>query len=388
MSSPPPLELVRESAPIGRQFKVETRLRDTPSHVENRSGWRIRPRIPRRELLNFCFHLEQLTRAGLPLLDGLRDLGESIEHAGLRCAVICLGDDLSSGQTLSQAMSAHPAVFDTVFISLIRAGEASGRLPEMLASLGEMLKWQDELAAQNRRLLLYPCFVGAVTGGATLFLMLHVVPQLRPFVQNMGQSLPLHTQLLFFIAEQLASHWLAMLATTLSATGIFLTLLGLPEVRLRFDALKLRLPLLGRLIEKTVMARFASTLALLYDAGIPIMTAIDIAREVVGNRSIHRALPGIADAIRNGSGITAAFAQTGRFPPLVTRMLHIGEQTGNLDAALRNVAYFYVRDVREGVARLQSMIEPTLTVIMGLLLGWVMLSVIGPVYDSIARIRP
>lgn len=346
-------------------------------------------RMPRRDLINFCFHLEQLTKAGIPILDSLTDLRDTIGQPHLRQVIAGLIEAIDGGQTLSQAMSAHPAAFSRVFVSLVRAGEASGQLPEILDSLAESLKWEDELAAQTRKLLLYPAFVAGIVVAAMSFLMIYMVPQLRSFVKGMGQALPLHTQVLFFLSDLLAGYWYAFLL--LPAGGFLAALLILhrsPWARLQLDRMKLRLPVIGQILSKIILARFANILAMLYAAGIPVLESIDITRHVVGNRIIHLALQQVEQAIREGCSVAKAFHDTALFPSLVTRMLRIGESTGNLDTALLNVSYFYNRDVREAVARAQTMIEPVLTVGMGIMLGWIMLSVIGPIYDVVSRIKP
>ena len=380
--TPLPEEATAEMPPPGNAGRRSTSQSADPRPLGMR-------RIPRREILDFCFQLEQLTRAGLPLLDGLEDIGKNIEHPAFRAIVSETARDIAGGQTLAQALAQHPAAFDAVFVSLVSAGERCGRLPEILANQAETLKWQDELAAQNQKILFYPAFVALVLGGATIFLMLNVVPQLRQFAQTMGQPLPAHARLLFLVAEGLGRYWPILAAGTASILGASSWLIRRrPSLRLRFDALKLRLPVLGKLIEKNLMARFANTLAQLYGAGIPFIEAIATGLNVIDNQAMRQALQQVAANIAQGSGIAEAFRQTQRCPPLIARMLHLGEQTGDLERALRNVAYFYERDVREGTLRLQGMIEPMLTAFMGLLLGWVMLSVIGPIYDTIAQIRP
>jgi len=345
-------------------------------------------KIPRPELINFCFHLEQLNRAGVPLLEGLTDLRDSIEHPRFREVIAGLIESIEGGQTMSQAMSAHPDVFSQVFVNLIRAGEGSGQLPEVLASLTESLKWEDELASHTKKLLMYPAFVASIVLAATFFLMIYMVPQLKMFVKNMGQTLPVHTQLLFFISDLLVDYWYVFLLLPVIAvvTGQFI-LRRNPLARLRLDGLKLRLPVLGPILKKIVLSRFANTFAMLYASGIPILESIRTTQQIVGNRAVRQALQRVEQSIREGRNVASAFHDVGMFPPLVVRMLRVGENTGGLDKALLNVSYFYTRDVKESVSRAQTLIEPMLTLFMGALLGWIMLSVIGPIYDIISKIK-
>lgn len=344
--------------------------------------------VPRRELIHFCFHLEQLVRAGVPLLDGLSDLRDSLENPRFREVVASLIEAIEGGHKLSQAMGRQPKVFDQVFVSLIRAGEASGRLSEVLQSLTESIKWEDELAAQSKRLTIYPAFVGTIVLAATSFLMIYMVPQLKQFVKNMGQALPLQTQALFFVSDLLVAYWyVALLLPLLLFVSLRLLLQHNPLARLRFDAAKLGAPLIGEILRKIILSRFANTFALLYASGIPILESIRTTQEVVGNLVVRRGLERVEQLIIDGQNVTAAFHRVGLFPPLVIRMLRVGESTGALDTALANVSYFYNRDVKESVERVQQLIEPLLTVVLGCLLGWIMLAVLGPVYDVISKIR-
>lgn len=344
--------------------------------------------VPRRELIHFCFHLELLVRANVPIIEGLSDLRDTLEHPRFREVVAGLVESIEGGQTLSQAMEDQRKVFSEVFVSLIRAGEATGRLPDILKNLTESLKWEDELASQTKKLMMYPAFVGTIVIAATFFLMIYMVPQLKQFVKNMGQVLPLQTQALFFVSDLLVAYWyVVLLLPVLLIVGIRILLKSNPLARVRFDGLKLRLPFVGEVLRKIILSRFANTFALLYASGIPILESIRITQQVVGNLVVRQGLERVEQLIGEGQNVTAAFHSIGFFPPLVIRMLRVGENTAALDVALMNVSYFYNRDVKESVERVQQLIEPMLTVILGLLLGWIMLSVLGPVYDVISKIK-
>ncbi len=344
--------------------------------------------VPRREMIHFCFHLQQLVRAGVPVVEGLTDLRDSLEHPRFREVVASLIESIEGGQTLSQAMDSHRRVFSGVFVSLIRAGETTGRLPEVLRSLNESLKWEDELASQTKKMIAYPAFVGTIVLAATFFLMVYMVPQLKSFVKNMGQELPTQTRILFFISDQMVAYWyVLLLLPVLLAIGLRILLHTNPLARFRFDGIKLRIPVLGNILRKVVLSRFANTFALLYASGIPILESIRTTQDVVGNLVIRQGLERVEQLIGEGQNVTAAFHSTGFFPPLVIRMLRVGENTGALDEALMNISYFYNRDVKESVEKMQQLVEPMLTVVMGALLGWIMLSVLGPVYDVISKIK-
>ena len=344
--------------------------------------------VRRRDLINFCFHLNQLTRAGVPILESLADLRDSGESPRLRGVVAALVESVEGGKTLSAALAEHPGVFDPVFVALIRAGEDSGRLTEVLEKLLESLKWQDELAAHRRRLLLYPSLLLVVVCSVVLFLMLYLVPRLADFIRDMGQQLPSHTRLLLFVSDTLVKHWPLILGlpAALAAAAVIIARRS-AAARLLIDDLKLRLPVVGEILRKIVLSRFAAVFAIMYASGIPIIEALRATENVVGNRRIKGALEQAGEMIAQGQQVAAAFQHVGLFPPLVIRMLRVGESTGALDTALQNVGYFYNRDVREAVDRAQALIEPVMTLSVGLLLGWIMVSVLGPIYDLIANLK-
>ncbi|WP_432722447.1 type II secretion system F family protein [Jeongeupia wiesaeckerbachi] len=350
--------------------------------------WLAARRIGRRELVTFCFHLEQMSRAGIPLIEGLIDLRDSSEHPRFRLVVAQLIEDIEGGKLFSQALAMHPRVFNPLFVNLVRAGEASGTLAVVLAQLAESLKWQDELAAQVKKILAYPVFVGVVVLAVTAFLLSYLVPQMVEFMRSMGQSLSLNTRLLIAISRVVVDYgWLLLAAPVALVLIVPAWAKRNAALALRLDGLKLQAPFIGPTLKKLSLARFADQFGLLYAAGIPILDALAICEGIVGNRAIAAALARIRSMIREGVGIAASFEREQLFPPLVQRMVKIGEQTGGIDTGMRNVAYFFHRDARESISRIQGLIEPTMTVVLGLLLLWVMSAVLGPVFDTVGRLR-
>ncbi|MRR50506.1 MAG: type II secretion system F family protein [Rhodocyclaceae bacterium] len=345
-------------------------------------------KIPRRELINFCFHLEQLTRAGVPILEGLTDLRDSLENPRFREVIAGMIESIEGGKTLSQAMEENPRVFDAVFISLIKSGENTGNLQEVLASLVETLKWQDELAAHTKKLIMYPAFLGTVVLGVTLFMMIYLVPKMAGFIKNMGHELPIQTKILIATSNFFVNYWYVVLGTPVLIAGLIAFLVKTnPAAHYRFDDIKLKLPALGSILRKIILSRFAGTFAMMYSSGISILDSIRATENVVGNLVIKEGLERVGEMIADGQNVTVAFQNVGLFPPLVIRMLRVGENTGALDTALINVSYFYNRDVKESIERVQAMIEPAMTMIVGIILGWVMISVLGPIYDVITKLK-
>ncbi len=345
-------------------------------------------RITRRDLITFCFHLEQMTSSGLPLLEGLSELRDSVESQRFREVIGSMIESIEGGKTMSEALADHPAVFSDVFVSLTRAGERTGQLPEVLRRIADMLKWQDELAAHTKKIILYPTFVGVVVFAAVAFLMIHLVPQLAGFLKNLGQELPVQTRALVAVSDFMRAYWYLILAIPPLLIGVII--LGVrfsPGFAYTIDRRKLDIPYIGPILHKIILSRFASTFAMMYAAGITVLDAMKIAEDVAGNLAVSDALARAGNLISEGQNITSAFQSVGLFPPLVLRMLKVGESTGGLDTSLLNVSYFYNREVRESIERVQALIEPTLTVILGLIIGWVLLAVLGPIYDAIGKLK-
>jgi len=344
--------------------------------------------IKRAELINFCFHLEQLVGAGVPLVESLIDLRDSIESPRFREILSGVIESIQGGERLSQALGQYPQIFNPVFSSLIRAGEETGKLSEVLRSLIDNLKWEDELAEHMKKIIMYPAFVGSIVVMVTFFLMIYLVPQMVSFIRNMGQEIPLQTRILMGVSAFFVDYWWAIITVpVILAAGVSFAAKTNPAARYQLDRVKLRIPVAGEIMRKIILSRFASIFALMYSSGITILDAIRSSEETAGNLVIREGLKLAGQQIGEGKNVTTAFQDVGLFPPLVVRMLRVGESTGALDKALLNVSYFYNREVRESIAKIQVVIEPALTVVLGAILGWVMLSVLGPIYDVISKIK-
>ncbi|MCK5876511.1 MAG: type II secretion system F family protein [Candidatus Marithrix sp.] len=342
-------------------------------------------KVTRQELITFTFYMETLTRAGVPLIEGLEDLRDSLPQSRFREVISSLIENIEGGSKLSDAMANFPETFDQVFTNLINAGEESGNLAIVFKHLTESLKWNDEMAAKTKKLLMYPAFMGTVIIGVLFFLMIYLVPQLITFIKNTGGELPLHTIVLLYISDIFVNYWyVVLIIPTLIFSAIKALIKISPSFCLTIDRLKLRVWIIGPIMKKIILARFATFFALLYSSGITVLDSLDITKKIANNLEIELALQQVRDNVSEGISISESFEKTHLFPPLILRMVTIGEATGELDKSLLNVSYFYDREVKESIDKIQTIIEPLMTVILGLLLGWVIMSVIGPIYDNIA----
>ena len=345
-------------------------------------------KVSRRELITFFFNLELLARAGVPLLESLSDLRDTMDVPHFREIIAEMIENIEGGMHFSQARALNPGVFDSVTVSLVKAGEESARLPAIFKHLTDSLKWQDEMRAQTRQILLYPAFVGTVVIAITFFLMIYLVPQLSAFFRNLGQSLPPQTRALIAISDFFVHYryWLLLIPVGIFVAVRSFTLLS-RGARLRVDELKIRTWIVGPILLKIILARFSNTFAIMYESGVSILDCLSISTGIAGNLVISEKLKNAKKEIEAGKTLLQSFQEAGMFPALVLRMIKVGEATGQLDEAFFNVSYFYERDTREAIRRVQVMIEPFLTVVLGSLLGWIMLSAITPIYDMLGRIR-
>jgi len=344
--------------------------------------------VGRRDLITFCFHLEQTSKAGVPILESLEDLRDSTENPRLKEVIAAMIESIEGGKTLSQAMQDYPAVFSKVFCALVRAGEQSGEIAEVFFQLSENLKWQDEIASQTKKVLMYPIFVGSVVIAVVFFLMTYLVPELLKFIKTMGQELPLHTKVLIVVSNIFVEYWYIIL--TIPIVLVISIIIGVkvsPSFHYRVDNIKLKIPVIGPILKKIILTRLANFFAIMYSSGITIIDCIKTSEEIAGNKVIEKAMNDVGQQIADGATLSNSFKSTGLFPPLVLRMIRVGENTGALENALKNIGYFYGRDVRESIDKLQSMIEPGMTIILGGIIAWVMFSVLGPIYDLITKIK-
>lgn len=345
-------------------------------------------RITRLDLINFCFDMEQMDRARIPVIDALRDLRDTLDNKRFREVLTVMAEDLDSGKTLSQCMAAHPEAFDKVFVSLVKAGEQTGRLSDVYKNLADSLKWQDELVSQTKKLLAYPALILVVTVTAVIFLLTFLVPQVTSLLKTMNVAMPAQTRLLIGLADVVRGWWPLLLALPVLAVAVLaISVRGSPRLAYWWDYAKLRIPVIGPIVQKIVLARVANFFALMYEAGITVLDALKTSEEIAANRYIADGIARAGQQVAAGQTLTDAFRDLGVFPALVIRMLRVGENTGALDAALRNVNYFYTREVRESVDKALRLLEPALTLTLGLLLAFIIWAVLSPVYDILGKLK-
>ncbi len=344
--------------------------------------------INRQELINFCFHLEQLLHAGVPIIDALVDLRDSVDKPQFREVLANMIETIEGGKTLSESLIEHPRIFDTVFVSLVRAGEVSGQLGEVLSKLTDNLKWQDEIAKQTRNIVIYPAVTGTVVLGVVFFLMIYLVPKLVTVIRTLESEIATSTKILIAVSNFFVNYWyVALFVPIILIVAFGAWAKSSSDLRYRIDQFKLQMPIIGAVNRRIILARFSTFFALMYASGITILECIRISEKIAGNKVIEAGLEQVGRSIADGKSLTEAFQSVGLFPPLVLRMVKVGEATGGLDTALRNVSYFYNRDVKEAIDAVQKLIEPMTILVIGAILVLTLLPVFGPIYDAISKVK-
>ena len=347
-----------------------------------------RNKIGRRDLINFSFYLEQLTRAGVPLLEGLADLRDGEENPTFRDIVTGVIEAIEGGNSFSQALGLYPKIFDNVFVSLIRVGERSGRMSEVLVDITETLKWQDELLSKAKKIMTYPAVIGSLVMSVIMFMMIFIVPDIMDAIVSLGGAIPLETKLLIAVSNFLINYWYIVIVTPFA---IFFTLKYFyqtsSKARFRLDGIMLKIWILGPVNEKIKISRFTRYFALMFASGITVLDAIDMSKSVVSNAVLEDGIDRAWQQISEGSSISEAFKNIGIFPPLVVRMLRVGESSGQMDKSLNNVSYFFDRDINDSIEKMEPVMQTAMMASIGLIVMWLALSVLGPIYDTIATIE-
>ncbi len=347
-----------------------------------------RNKIGRRDLINFAFYLEQLTRAGVPILEGLADLRDGEENPTFRDVITGLIEAIEGGNSFSQALELYPKIFDNVFVSLVKVGERSGRMNVVLVDIVETLKWQDELLAKARKIMMYPAVIGTLVLSVILFMMIFVVPDIMDAIVGLGGEIPIETRVLMATSNFLASYWYIVLTVPF---GVFFVLSYFyktsSKARFKLDGMLLKIPVLGPVNEKIKISRFTRYFSLMFASGITVLDAIGLSKAVVNNAVLEDGIDRAWQQISEGSSISEAFKNIGIFPPLVVRMLRVGESSGQMDKSLDNVSYFFDRDINDAIEKLEPVLQTSLMGTIGLIVLWLALSVLGPIYDTISTIE-
>lgn len=341
-----------------------------------------RARVRADDLVVFTRQLATMISAGIPLLESLEILAEQVDDKGFQYVLGDIVDSVRSGTDFSAALAMHPKIFEKIYVNMIRAGEASGQLDEILNRLAE---YQEASAALRREIvsaMTYPVISLCLVFGITGFLLVYIVPQFKTIFDGFGDKLqlPTITTMLLGLSMFLQTQFVWIGIGLVAAVVLFVVYKKTDKGEWQLDWLKLHMPIFGQLFRKVAISRFARTFATLIQSGVPILGALEIVASTSGNRLVEDAVNGARESVRQGETLGEPLAQSKVFPPMVTRMIAIGERTGALEKLLHKISEFYDQQVKATVEGLTSMIEPLLIGLMGFIVGGIVLAIFLPIF--------
>lgn len=332
------------------------------------------------DLVIFTRQLATMIDSGIPLVHALAILSEQAENPGLKEVVVAVRQDIEAGMSFCDALSKHPKVFSELFINMARAGESSGMLDDILDRLATYLEKTAALARKIGSSLVYPAVVVTMALLITAVLLIKVVPTFKGIFDVLGGQLPIPTQVLIFISDLFRKYFLFVVLALIGIVFLFRKYITTEKGRYKFDQIKLKAPILGELFRKLAVAKFSRTFSTLVKSGVPVLNALEIVSKTSGNKVVEEAVLNCSKAVRDGEPIAQPLIKSGVFPPMVCRMISVGEQTGQLEKMLTKVADFYDEQVDAATSGLTSMIEPLVIAFLGIVVGGIVVSLFLPIF--------
>lgn len=332
------------------------------------------------DLVVFSRQLATMIDAGIPLVQALSILSEQVENKGLKAVVLTVRQDIEAGMSFCDALAKHPHVFSELFINMSRAGEASGMLDEVLDRLASYLEKSASLQRKVNSSLVYPAVVISMAFLITAVLLIKVVPTFKGIFDMLGGQLPLPTQILIMISDVVRKYFFLAIVAMGAVGYAFKWYISTPKGAYKFDAFQLKVPVLGTLFQKVAVAKFPRTFSTLVRSGVSVLNALDIVGKTSGNKVVEEAISECRVAVRDGEPIAVPLQRSKVFPPLVCRMIGVGEQTGQLEKMLTKIADFYDDQVDAAVAGMTSLIEPLVIALLGVLIGGIVIALFLPIF--------
>ncbi len=337
--------------------------------------------VPLMDLVLFTRQLATMIDSGIPLPQAFEILYEQISRPYFKKVIYAVKEDIEAGESLSNALSKFPTVFSPLYIHMIKAGEASGALSEILERLASYLESANTLATKVRSAMVYPVAVLIVASLITAGLLIFVVPIFKDLFESLGGELPLPTRILMATSDILRHYALIVVIVIGVLVFALLKAVNTEKGRYIFDSLLLKLPVIGDLLKKVAIAKFARTFATLMKSGVPILDSLEIVAKVSGNKVIEQNLLRAKEGVKEGESISKPLEKAGIFPPMVYRMVAVGEQTGELEKMLNKISDFYEEQVNAAIEALTSVMEPIIMVVLGGLIGGIVISLYLPVFN-------
>ncbi|MFH1202630.1 MAG: type II secretion system F family protein [Candidatus Omnitrophota bacterium] len=337
-------------------------------------------RVKLEDLVIFSRQLATMVDSGIPLVQALNILSEQIEKEGFRQVIVKVRQDIEAGSSFCDSLGKHSTVFSPLYINMVKAGEASGLLNDILDRLASYLESVISLQRKVSSSLVYPAVVITMAILITAFLLLKIIPTFKGIFEVLGGTLPLPTQILIGISDFLRKFFLFWLGLTIVSVIAFQKYVATPKGRYQFDKTILKMPVFGELFRKVAIARFSRTLSTLIKSGVPILNSMDIVAKTSGNKIVEEAIQNARSSIKEGEPISGPLSRSGVFPPMVVRMISVGEQTGELEKMLSKISDFYDEQIDAAVSGLTSMIEPLVIAFLGIVIGGIVVALFLPIF--------
>ncbi|HWS45726.1 MAG TPA: type II secretion system F family protein [Acidimicrobiia bacterium] len=344
-------------------------------------------RVKLKDVAVFSRQFATMINSGLSLLRSLYILAEQTESKPLAAIVNQVRMDVERGSSLSAALAKHPKAFSRLYVSMVRAGEVGGALDSVLMRLADTIEKQVELRRKVKSAMTYPMVVAILVLLIVTAMLLFVIPMFQNIYKQLGGTLPAPTQILINISKIARQFWYLIFAAEVAGAWGFRKWINSEEGRKQWDAIKLRVPIFGKLVRKTALARFSRTLSALVRSGVPILESLDIVAETAGNHVVAEAVRDTQAAVKRGDPLSKKLEDHEVFPPMVVQMMAVGEETGALDEMLDKIADFYDQEVEATVDALTSLIEPLLIVVMGICVGGMIIALYLPMFNIIKLIK-
>ena len=338
-------------------------------------------RIGIKDISMMTRQLASLVKANIPLVEALTALTEQIEHPTLKVILSQVRTDVNEGASLAKALVKHPKAFDHIFVNMIEAGESSGTLSLVLVRLADLKEAQMRLRNKVVSGMTYPVLMMFVALGMLIAIFTFVIPKLTEVFQNMEKPLPMSTKFLMAVSDSLISYWYLYIAAVAFSLTTFFKFINSSAGRPKWDAFTLKVPVFGPMLRMVGVTRFASTMSTLLGSGVPILNAMTIAKNLVGNTLLAQAVASARENITEGQSIAEPLRKSGQFPPMVIHMIAIGEKTGELPDMLRNVAETYEEQVNAKIEGMTALMEPLMIVGMGAMVGFIVISILLPLME-------
>ena len=341
----------------------------------------FKPKVKAKDVVLFSRQLATMVGAGLPIMRGLGTMIDQVENPAMKEVVTKIRDDIEHGISISQAMAKFPKIFNTLYVSMVAAGETAGNLDQILDRLAGYLEAAEELQRKVKGAMSYPAVIVSAVIVVVIFLMVFVIPTFVNVFQEAGAKLPMMTQITIGMSNWMKNN-IGVLVAIIAGIFFFLRWYrSTPAGSLAIDRILLRAPVFGQLIRKQAVARFTRTLSTMIHGGVPILQAMEVVAKTSGNRVVEEVVIKSMESIKEGEKISEPLKQSGVFPPMVIQMISVGEETGKLPEMLVRVADFYDSEVDTAVASLSSMIEPLVIIFMGVIVGFLVISMFMPMFE-------